>query len=136
MRLGCRSSGGGAGMNFDFSDEVKQLQSEARRFLGEHSTPRQVREVLDGAMPYRRDLWRGMADMGWQGAAIPEKFGGAGLGYEALCVLAEELGRSLAPVPFASSVYLASEAISQGGSDAQRRKWLPQLASGKLIGTV
>jgi acyl-CoA dehydrogenase len=123
-------------MNFDFSDEVKQLQDQARRFLGEHSTPRQVREVLDGAMPYRRELWRGMAGMGWQGAAIPEEFGGAGLGYEALCVLAEELGRSLAPVPFASSVYLASEVIFHGGNDSQRRRWLPQLAAGEVIGTL
>ena len=123
-------------MNFDFSDEVKQLQDQARRFLGEHATPKRVREVLDGAMPFRRDLWLAMAELGWQGAAIPEEFGGAGLGYEALCVLAEELGRSLAPVPFASSVYLASEIVFHGGSDAQRRRWLPQLATGKKIGTV
>jgi len=123
-------------MNFDFSDEVKQLQDQAHRFLGEHSAPRQVREVLDGAMPYRAELWREMAQMGWQGAAIPEEYGGAGLGYEALCVLAEELGRSLAPVPFASSVYLASEVFLQCGSDAQRRRWLPQLAAGTLIGTL
>jgi alkylation response protein AidB-like acyl-CoA dehydrogenase len=123
-------------MNFDFSDEVKQLQDQARRFLGEHATLERVREVLDGAMPFRRDLWDGMAKLGWQGAAIPEEFGGAGLGYEALCVLAEELGRSLAPVPFASSVYLASEIFFRGGSDAQRRRWLPQLATGKKIGTV
>ncbi len=72
--------------------------------------------------------------MGWIGAAIPEKFGGAGLGYEGLCVLAEEIGRAVAPVPFGSTAYLAAEAILTAGSDAQRREWLPKLADGSVIG--
>jgi alkylation response protein AidB-like acyl-CoA dehydrogenase len=72
--------------------------------------------------------------MGWLGAAIPEQYGGAGLGYEGLCVLAEELGRSLAPVPFASSAYLATEAILLAGDDAQKRRLLPKLADGSAIG--
>ena len=63
-----------------------------------------MRAVLEGQAPYDAALWRSMAEMGWLGAAIPEAYGGAGLGYEALCVLAEELGRALAPVPFASTV--------------------------------
>ena len=62
-----------------------------------------------------------MAEMGWTGAAIPEEFGGAGLGHLAVCVLAEELGHAVAPVPFASSVYLATEAILLFGSDAQKQ---------------
>ena len=74
--------------------------------------------------------------MGWIGAAIPEEFGGAGLGYEGLCVLAEEMGRAVAPVPFASTAYLAAEAILTAGSDAQRREWLPKLADGSLIGCL
>ena len=70
--------------------------------------------------------------MGWTGAAIPEEYGGAGLGHLGLCVLAEELGAALAPVPFSSSVYLASEAIIAGGSEAQKKAWLPKLASGEV----
>jgi alkylation response protein AidB-like acyl-CoA dehydrogenase len=75
-----------------------------------------------------------MAEMGWLGAAIPEQYGGAGLGYEGLCVLAEELGRALAPVPFASSAYLATEDLLLAGTDAQKRRLLPKLAEGSAIG--
>jgi alkylation response protein AidB-like acyl-CoA dehydrogenase len=121
-------------MNFDFSDELKLLRDQARRFLAEQSPPATVRRVLDGSEPYAATLWRGMAEMGWLGAAIPEQYGGAGIGYEGLCVLAEELGRSLAPVPFASSAYLATEAILLAGSDAQKRHLLPKLADGSAIG--
>ena len=122
-------------MNFDFPDEVKQLRDEARRFLAERCPTSVPRRILEGDEPYARELWQAMAEMGWTGAAIPEEFGGAGLGHLAVCVLAEELGHAVAPVPFASSVYLASEAILLFGSDAQKRAWLPKLAAGEAIGT-
>jgi acyl-CoA dehydrogenase len=122
-------------MNFDFPDELKQLRDEARRFLSERCPTALPRRILEGPEPYARELWQAMAEMGWTGAAIPEEFGGAGLGHLAVCVLAEELGHAVAPVPFASSVYLASEAILLFGSDAQKRTWLPKLAAGEAIGT-
>jgi hypothetical protein len=123
-------------MNFDFSDEQKQLRDEARKFLAEKSPPKAVRTVLDGKEPYDRELWKGLAEMGFLGVAIPEEFGGAGAGHLELCVVAEEMGRALAPVPFSSTVYLAAEAILLAGSDAQKQKWLPLIASGGAIGTL
>src|SRR4051794_31810696 len=123
-------------MNFDFSDDQKQLRDEARKYLAEHSSPRAVREVLDGKAPYDRALWKGLAEMGFLGVAIPEEFGGAGAGHLELCVIAEEMGRALAPVPFSSTVYLAAEAILLAGDDAQKQKWLPLIASGAAIGTL
>src|SRR6202165_4359317 len=123
-------------MNFDFSDEQKQLRDEARKFLAEKCPPRAVRVVLDGRQPYDRGLWQGLSDMGFLGVAIPKEFGGAGAGHLELCVIAEEIGRALAPVPFSSTVYLAAEAILLAGSDAQKRKWLPVIASGDAIGTL
>src|SRR6266853_2095813 len=123
-------------MNFDFSDEQKQLRDEARKFLAEKCPPKAVRVVLDGNEPYDRELWKGLADMGILGVAIPEEFGGAGAGHLELCVIAEEMGRALAPVPFSSTVYLAAEAILLAGSDAQKQKWLPLIASGEAIGTL
>jgi alkylation response protein AidB-like acyl-CoA dehydrogenase len=123
-------------MNFDFSDEQKQLRDQARRFLSEKSPPKAVRAVLDGQASYDRGLWKGLAEMGFLGVAIPEEFGGAGAGHLELCVIAEEIGRSLAPVPFSSTVYLAAEAIQLAGSDAQKRKWLAAIASGGAIGTL
>src|ERR1700749_417239 len=123
-------------MNFDFSDEQKQLRDEARKFLTEKCPPKAVRAVLDGKAPYDRELWQGLADMGFLGVAIPEQFGGAGAGHLELCVIAEEIGRALAPVPFSSTVYLAAEALLLAGSNAQKQKWLPAIASGDAIGTL
>ena len=123
-------------MNFDFSDEQKQLRNEARKFLAEHCPPKAVRAVLDGQQPYDRKLWKGLAGMGFLGVAIPEEFGGAGAGHLELCVIAEEMGRALAPVPFSSTVYLAAEAILMAGDEAQKQKWLPLIASGGAIGTL
>ena len=123
-------------MNFDFSDDLKQLREQARKFLRERCPSAAVRRVLEGPEPYDQELWKEIAAMGWTGAAIPEEFGGAGLGHLGLCVLAEELGSALAPVPFSSSVYLAAEALMAGGSEAQKKAWLPRLASGELIATL
>jgi alkylation response protein AidB-like acyl-CoA dehydrogenase len=123
-------------MNFDFSDEQKQLRDEARKFLTEKSPPKAVRVVLDGKAPYDRELWRGLAEMGFLGVAIPESYGGAGAGHLELCVIAEEMGRALAPVPFSSTVYLAAEALLIAGSEAQKQKWLPKIAKGEAIGTL
>jgi alkylation response protein AidB-like acyl-CoA dehydrogenase len=123
-------------MNFDFSDDQKQLRDQARKFLTEKCPPKAVRAVLDGKAPYDRELWKGLAGMGFLGVAIPEEFGGAGAGHLELCVIAEEMGRALAPVPFSSTVYLAAEALLLAGSDAQKKKWLPKIASGEAIGTL
>ena len=123
-------------MNFDFSDDPKQLRDEARRFLSEKCPPKAVRAVIDGKATYDRELWKGLADMGFLGVAIPEAFGGSGAGHLELCVIAEEMGRALAPVPFSSTVYLAAEALMLAGSEAQKQKWLPAIASGSAIGTL
>ncbi len=123
-------------MNFDFPDEMKQMRDEARRFLRERCPSAAARRVLETNGSYDRALWQEMARMGWTGASVPEEHGGSGLGHLAVCVLAEELGRAIAPVPFSSSVYLAIEAIRAYGSPAQKRRWLPALASGEAIGTL
>ena len=121
-------------MNFEFSEEQNLLREQARGFLQEHCPPAAVRAVLDGDAAYDQALWRRIGELGWPAAAIPEEHGGLGLSYLALCVIAEELGRAVAPVPFSSSVYLATEALLLAGSAAQRQKWLPKLAAGEAIG--
>jgi acyl-CoA dehydrogenase len=122
-------------MNFEFSDDQKQLKNEARRFLEAKCPPAAVRKILEGPEPFDRELWKGLAEMGFLGVVIPEEHGGLGAGYLELCVLAEELGRVVAPVPFSSSVFLATEFILAAGSDAQKAAWLPKLAAGEAIGT-
>src|SRR5262252_88366 len=131
-----RTRKGRTPMNFDFSDDQKQLRDQARKFLTEKCPPKAVREVLDGKATYDKALWQGLAEMGFLGVAIPEEFGGAGAGHLELCVIAEEMGRANAPVPFSSTVYLAAESLLLAGSDAQKQKWLPKIAAGEAIGTL
>ncbi len=122
-------------MNFDFSEEQKELRDHARRYLKDRCPWTVVRGVLEGVAPYSGDLWAGVAENGWTATALPEAYGGIGLGYVDLCVIAEELGRVTAPIPFSSTVYLAAEALLLSGDEAIQSDYLPKIAAGEIIGT-
>ena len=121
-------------MNFDFSEDQKLLKQTAREYLEAHAPLGVCREILESPKLFSEALWKGAAELGWLGATIPESHGGAGLGRLDLAVIAEEVGRSLAPIPLLSSTYLATEAILIAGSTAQKKRYLPKLASGEAIG--
>jgi hypothetical protein len=122
-------------VNFDYSDDQKFLKEEARKFLAARCSTAAVRKVLDDdSISYDAALWKGVAEQGWLGAAIPEEHGGLGLGHVELCVIAEELGRAVASIPFASTVYFLAEAVMAAGSDAQKADLLPKIAAGEIIG--
>ena len=122
-------------MNFDYSDDQKFLKNEARKFLEARCTSAAVRKVLnDDDVSFDAELWKGVGEQGWLGAAIPEEFGGLGLGHVELCAIAEEMGRVVAPIPFASTVYFLAEAVMLAGDDAQKADLLPKIAAGELIG--
>jgi alkylation response protein AidB-like acyl-CoA dehydrogenase len=124
-------------VNFDFTDDQKALKEEARRFLAAVSPLTTVRLTLERpADGYDKALWRRIGEQGWCGAAIPQAYGGLGIGYVELCALAEELGRSLAPVPFASTVYQFAEALLLLGTEQQKAELLPLVSAGALIGTL
>ncbi len=123
-------------MNFEFSEEQDLLREQAQGFLRDHCPPAVVRRILEGEEPYAADLWQKVVEMGWTATVIPENYGGLGLTYLELSVIAEELGRALAPLPFSSSVYLATEALLLGGSEEQKQQYLPRLAEGSLIGCL
>jgi alkylation response protein AidB-like acyl-CoA dehydrogenase len=123
-------------MDFDFSPEQKQLKEQVRRFLADRCDSAAVRRILDGPEPFDRALWRGLGELGCLGASIPEAYGGLGAGHLEACVIAEELGRAIAPVPYDTSIALAAECLVIAGSDAQKAGWLPKLASGEAIGTL
>ena len=122
-------------MNFDFSDDQKMLKDQAHKFLSEKCTTKTVRKVFEGKEHFDASLWKQIAEMGWTGTAIPESYGGLGLGHLELCVIAEEMGRALAPVPFSSTVYLFAEALLIAGSEEQKKRLLPKVAAGEIIGT-
>jgi len=124
-------------VNFDYTDDQKALKEEARRFLTAASPLTVARSVLENPLDgYDAALWGRIVEQGWCGATIPEAYGGLGLGYVELCALAEELGRAVAPVPFASSIYFFAEALMLKGTEAQKAELLPLVASGELIGTL
>jgi alkylation response protein AidB-like acyl-CoA dehydrogenase len=122
-------------MHFEFSDDQKALGEAARRYLEAKCSPDAVRAQMERSVPYDRTLWQGLAEMGYAGIAVPEEYGGLGLGYLELCVVSEQLGRVLAPVPF-SSVLLATELLLEAGTPAQKSAWLPRLVRGEAIGTL
>lgn len=124
-------------MNFDYSDDQKFLKGEVRKFLEARCPIAKTRDVLDDdSKAFDHELWQGVAEMGWTGATVPEVWGGSGLGHVELCAIAEELGRVIAPIPFASTVYVFAEAILAFGSDAQRGALLPGVANGNVIGCL
>ncbi len=123
-------------MNFQFSEEAEALRDEARKFLTAESGREKARAVMDGDATHDAALWAKVAGLGWTGLRIPEAHGGLGLSVLELCVLAEEVGRALTPVPFASSVLMATEMLLASGHEAAQADWLPKLADGSAIGTV
>ncbi len=123
-------------MNFDYTEDQKSLKEEARRFLAAAAPISVARRVLDDKAGHDLALWARVVEQGWCGASIPEAYGGLGLGYVELCALAEELGRAVAPVPFASSVYQFAEALLVAGSEEQKSTLLPEIAAGMRVGTL
>lgn len=123
-------------MNFGFSEEQELLRKTARDFLAEHATTQRVREVMEGEDPvFDAKLWREIAELGWTGLALPEAHGGAGLSLIELCLLLEELGRCLAPVPLLPTA-IAGQMIALLGDATQQAEWLPRIASGEVRATL
>jgi alkylation response protein AidB-like acyl-CoA dehydrogenase len=121
-------------MDFGFTDDQREIQRTARDLLSERATPARVREHAE-ARTVDETLWRELSGLGWPVIAISEEHGGQGLGQIELSILCEELGRSLAPVPFLPSA-MAAAVIEQAGSREQCERWLPGLASGEAIGAL
>jgi len=121
-------------MDFGLTEDQREIQRTARELLSERAKPERVREHAE-ARTMDKALWRELCALGWPGIAISEQHGGQGLGVIELSILCEELGRSLAPVPFLPSA-MAACVIEQAGSPAQRERWLPGLASGETIGAL
>ncbi len=123
-------------MDFGLSEEQELLQQSARDFLARECPPAFVRQVAQDGDGFSRTLHTKMAEMGWTGLIVPERFGGLGLRMLDLAVLAEEMGRAVVPGPFFSSSVLAALAVMSAGTPAQKREWLPRIATGESLGTL
>ncbi|HET7122248.1 MAG TPA: acyl-CoA dehydrogenase family protein [Solirubrobacterales bacterium] len=118
-------------MYFDLNDEQQAIKSTAHDFLASRFKSERVREIAESADGFDESGWKEMAELGWAGLALPEEWGGQGLGIVELAVLFEEMGYALAPSPLLSNT-VAGLAIAAGGSDEQRERYLRPLADGEL----
>jgi alkylation response protein AidB-like acyl-CoA dehydrogenase len=122
-------------MEFGFSADQEQFKAGVRRFLDAECPLERVRTVMTSKDPHDTGLWKKISELGWPGLVVPEEYGGSGLQWEDLVVLAEETGRSLFPSPILATA-VAARAIAALGSEEQKQKWLSAIASGDLIATL
>ncbi|HLJ52309.1 MAG TPA: acyl-CoA dehydrogenase family protein [Rhizomicrobium sp.] len=120
------------------SEEQTMIRDGAKSWVQEKSPVTAFRKLRDSGNPdgFDRAAWKEMAEMGWAGILIPEEYGGTGLGYLTLGLVLEETGRTLTASPLVSTALTATTALLLGGNDAQKKKYLPQIAEGKLIATL
>ena len=121
-------------MHFDFTDDQRSIKRTAKEFLAARYKPEKLRELAE-AGEYDNAIWDEMRELGWAGIFIDEEYEGQGLGAVELVILMEEMGYALAPSPFFSNA-AAGLVIQHAGSDEQKRKWLPGIASGEQLATV
>jgi len=121
-------------MYFDLTDEQQAIKSTAHDFLASRYKSERIRELAASEDCFDADGWKEMAELGWTGLALPEQWGGQGLGIVDLAVLFEELGYALAPSPLLSNT-IVGLALARCGSDEQRDRWLRPVASGEQLAT-
>jgi alkylation response protein AidB-like acyl-CoA dehydrogenase len=121
-------------MYFDLTDEQEAIRATARDFLASRFKSERMREIAGSDDGTDETGWREMAELGWAGLALPEEWGGQGLGVVDLAVLFQEMGYALAPSPLFSNTVVGL-ALAQSASDEQKERWLRPLAEGTARGT-
>jgi alkylation response protein AidB-like acyl-CoA dehydrogenase len=122
-------------MHFDFTDDQKAIKRTAQEFLASRYKPEVVRELAADERGFTDEQWGQLVELGWPGVIVPEDFGGLGLGAVELVVIAEELGHALVPSPLFST-WCAALMLVAGGSEEQKSRWLPRIATGEARGSV
>jgi alkylation response protein AidB-like acyl-CoA dehydrogenase len=124
-------------MRFAFTEEQEELRAQARAFLAEHASSEAVRRAMASEAGFEPEVWKRIGgELGWTGVAIPEAFGGAGLGMVELVALLEPMGEALLAAPFFASVCLAAPALLGAPESEPARAWLPAIAEGRSTATL
>src|SRR5690606_37421130 len=118
-------------MNFALSKDQLELQASIRSFLEAQGYTRIGRRYMDGDRTAMVDVWDGMADLGYLGMMVPEKYGGTGLDFITVAAVLEEIGRAVVPGPVVETSVFAAVLINRCGTEDQKNEWLPQIATGK-----
>ena len=120
-----------ANLEISFSDEQAMILDSAKDFCRDKSDITTVRSLLKSETGYKNDVWAEMIALGWTGLALPEQYGGSGMGVGATIPLVESMGRHLLCTPFITST-IASQAILRGGTEDQKSRWLPSIVEGAI----
>ncbi len=124
-------------MNFAFNQEQEELRRTARAFLADQCPSEKTRDDMESADGFDRRLWTRMSEqLGWPAVAIPERYGGYGLGQVEVAALMEEMGAAIVCSPFFSTVCLAANALLLAGSEEQKTEHLPRIAAGQCLATL
>jgi alkylation response protein AidB-like acyl-CoA dehydrogenase len=126
------TSKGSAGHNQQ-SEQRAMLRASVADFISRGTDIARVRRLRGGAAEYDREMWKRMGELGWLGILVPEECGGLGLGLAEAAIVAEGLGRALAPEPFTASAVLAARAVAGGGNEALEKDRLARIASGAVL---
>ena len=119
-------------MEFSFSDDQNAIRDLAAQIFGDRASDERLLEFARGSETYDEPLWQTLAEQGLLGIAVPEDHGGTGLGLVELCLVLEEQGRRVAPVPLYASLVLGGLPIAAFASEDKKAQWLPRLAAGEV----
>lgn len=120
-------------MDFSYTEEQNDVQNLALQILSEQATPERQNMVEQTGECFDTDLWQLMGESGLLGVALAEQYGGMGFGFTELCLVAEEVGRSVAPIPYVQVLVSGAMPIQQFATCEQKARLLPNIAVGKSI---
>ncbi|MBM4266180.1 MAG: acyl-CoA dehydrogenase [Deltaproteobacteria bacterium] len=123
-------------MDFSLTEDQNAIRDLARSILEDRATDERVKQLAADPEWYDLDLWRDLARASLLGVALPEEHGGGGFGLLELCLVCEEAGRRIAPLPLLPTLVLGALPIAEFGSPAQKRAFLPDVVSGELFLTA
>jgi alkylation response protein AidB-like acyl-CoA dehydrogenase len=122
-------------MDLRFTEAQEILKKMARDFLATECPKTLVRELENSEKGYSIELWKKMAELGWMGLVIPEKYEGMGYTFQDLTILLEEAGRNILPGPLITTV-ISTFPILEAGTEEQKKELLPKIARGEVIITT
>src|SRR5262245_7190246 len=123
-------------MDFDLTQDQEALRELARRIFTDHSTDERLKALKAAGEWHDQETWQALAGASLLGVAIPEAYGGSGLGLLELGLLCEEVGRAVAQIPLVASLVLGALPLAAFGTPAQQKTWLPGVADGSLVLTA
>ena len=123
-------------MDLGLNEAQQMLKNSAQEFLEAECPDTYVREMEEDENGYTTEMWQKLAEQGWLGLIIPEKYGGVELEFQDLTILLEEMGRFMLPGPYFSNVVLGGMSIMDSGTEEQKQEYLPRIAEGQIIVTL